>query len=143
MKETPAADADYVAGPEAAMKDNTLSTKAPIYETKLSVKTLNGATVTTGQTDVKVATPVFGKTTAYDNISVQFVDTKTGVRYGSSFAGFTTNVDPTDNSILVSASSDILVNSSSYAGSSGKSYKDLLKTLGVKVTAVALSLIHI
>ena len=137
LKETPAADADYVAGPEAAMKDNTLSTKAPIYETKLSVKTLNGATVTTGQTDVKVATPVFGKTTAYDNISVQFVDTKTGVRYGSSFAGFTTNVDPTDNSILVSASSDILVNSSSYAGSSGKSYKDLLKTLGVKVTAVA------
>ncbi len=137
LKETPAADADYVAGPEAAMKDNTLSTKAPIYETKLSVKTLNGATVTTGQTDVKVATPVFGKTTAYDNISVQFVDTKTGVRYGSSFEGFTTNVDPTDNSILVSASSDILVNSSSYAGSSGKSYKDLLKTLGVKVTAVA------
>lgn len=137
LKETPAADADYVAGPEAAMKDNTLSTKAPIYETKLSVKTLNGATVTTGQTDVKVATPVFGKTTAYDNISVQFVDTKTGVRYSSSFAGFTTNVDPTDNSILVSASSDILVNSSSYAGSSGKSYKDLLKTLGVKVTAVA------
>ena len=137
LKETPAADADYVAGPEAAMKDNTLSTKAPVYETKLSVKTVNGATVTTGQTGVKVATPVFGKTTAYDNISVQFVDTKTGVLYGRSFDGFTTNVDPTDNSILVSASSDILVNSSSYAGSSGKSYKDLLKTLGVKVTAVA------
>ena len=137
LKETPAADADYVAGPEAAMKDNTLSTKAPVYETKLSVKTLNGATVTTGQTDVKVATPVFGKTTAYDNISVQFVDTKTGVLYGRSFVGFTTAVDPADNSVLVSASRDILVNSSSYAGSSGKSYKDLLKTLGVKVTAVA------
>lgn len=137
LTEGTVADADYVAGPEAAMKDNTLSTKAPVYETKLSVKTLNGATVTTGQTDVKVATPVFGKTTAYDNISVQFVDTKTGVRYGSSFAGFTASVDPTDNSILVSAASSILVNSSSYAGSSGKSYKDLLKTLGVKVTAVA------
>ena len=137
LKETPAADADYVAGPEAAMKDNTLSTKAPVYETKLSVKTVNGATVTTGQTGVKVATPVFGKTTAYDNISVQFVDTKTGVLYGRSFAGFTTAVDPADNSVLVSASRDILVNDSSYAGSSGKSYKDLLKTLGVKVTAVA------
>ena len=137
LKKTPAADADYVAGPEAAMKDNTLSTKAPVYETKLSVKTVNGATVTTGQTDVKVATPVFGKTTAYDNIRVQFVDTKTGVSYGNSFAGFTTNVDSADNSVLVSASKSIRVNGSSNAGSSGKSYKDLLKTLGVKVTAVA------
>lgn len=128
LKETPAADADYVAGPEAVMRDNTLSTKAPIYETKLTVKSVNGATVFTGQTDAKVATPVFGKTTAYDNISVQFVDTKTGVRYGSSYAGFSTRVD-TDNSILVSASESIRVNNSTY--------KNMLKTFGVKVTAVA------
>lgn len=128
LKETPAAEADYVAGPEAVMKDNTLSTKAPIYETKLTVKSVNGATVFTGQTDAKVATPVFGKTTAYDNISVQFVDTKTGVRYGSSYRGFTTRVD-TDNSILVSAADYIKVNNSTY--------KDMLKTFGVKVTAVA------
>ena len=128
LKETPAADADYVAGPEAVMKDNTLSTKAPIYETKLTVKSVNGATVFTGQTDAKVAIPVFGKTTAYDNISVQFVDTKTGVRYGNSYAGFSTRVD-TDNSILVSADASVRVNSSYY--------KNMLKTFGVKVTAVA------
>ncbi|MDE5940411.1 MAG: hypothetical protein K2H37_15200 [Lachnospiraceae bacterium] len=128
LKETPAADADYVAGPEAVMKDNTLSTKAPIYETKLTVKSVNGATVFTGQTDAKVAIPVFGKTTAYDNISVQFVDTKTGVRYGSSYAGFSTRVD-TDNSILVSADASVRVNRSDY--------KNMLKTFGVKVTAVA------
>lgn len=127
------ADTDYVAGPEAAMKDNTLSTKAPVYETKLSVKNLNGATVITGQENVKVAIPVFSKTTSYDNIDVEFVDSKSGVSYGSSFDtnddgddDFIVSVDD-DNSILVSISKDVRVN--------GSSYKTMLKTFGVKVTA--------
>lgn len=118
------ADTDYVAGPAAA-KDTALSTKKPVYETKLSVKNVNGATVTTGQSNVKVATPVFGKNTSYDSITVQFVDTKTGVLKGDSYIGFTTRVD-TDNSILVSADESVRVNGSN---------KNAIKTLGVKVTA--------
>lgn len=122
------ADADYVAGPEAAMRDNALNTKAPVYETKLTVKNVNGATVFTGQSDVKVATPVFGKNTAYDSIDVEFVDTKTGVRYGNELDGtFDTYVAP-DNSIMVSVDSRVRVNGE---------YKNMLKTLGVKVTATA------
>lgn len=124
------ADTDYVAGPAA--NDCALQTKPPVYETKLTVKNVNGATVITGQSNVKVATPVFGKTTGYDEIDVEFVDSKSGVSYGQSFGGddndaFTTTVG-TDNSILVSIDSSVRVNDSEY--------KTLLKTLGVKVTAV-------
>lgn len=124
------ADTDYVAGPAA--NDCALQTKPPVYETKLTVKNVNGATVITGQSNVKVATPVFGKTTGYDEIDVEFVDSKSGVSYGQSFGGddddaFTTTVG-TDNSILVSNDSSVRVNDSEY--------KTLLKTLGVKVTAV-------
>lgn len=124
------ADTDYVAGPAA--NDCALQTKPPVYETKLTVKNVNGATVITGQSNVKVATPVFGKTTGYDEIDVEFVDSKSGVSYGQSFGGygddaFTTTVGA-DNSILVSIDSSVRVNDSEY--------KTLLKTLGVKVTAV-------
>lgn len=124
------ADTDYVAGPAA--NDCALQTKPPVYETKLTVKNVNGATVITGQSNVKVATPVFGKTTGYDEIDVEFVDSKSGVSYGQSFGGydddaFTTTVGA-DNSILVSIDSSVRVNDSAY--------KTLLKTLGVKVTAV-------
>ena len=135
LKKEPAADADYVAGPEAAMKDSTLTTKAPVYETKLSVKAVNGGAVFTGQKDATVANPVFGKTTAYDTINVQFVNAKTGVLYGSEGsdendkANWNNNFKAwvgTDNSIHVG-----ITNGSTNA--KGSTYKDL----GVKVTAIA------
>lgn len=129
----PAADTDYVSGPAANIKDKdkALVTKAPLYETKLTVKAVNGAAVFTGQGDVKVATPVFGKDTGYDSLSVQFVDTKTGVLQGSLGTGSTNKavygqfrawVDPTDNSIYVSSTN-------------GSTKASNYKTLGVKVTA--------
>ncbi len=135
LKEAPAAEADYVAGPEAAMKDSTLTTKAPVYETKLSVKAVNGGAVFTGQEDAVVANPAFGQTTAYDTISVQFVNAKTGVLYGSLGSDVNNKASwnndfkawvGEDNSIHVG-----ITNGRINAKSS--SYKDL----GVKVTAVA------
>ncbi len=133
---SPAKDDDYVVSRHAAAikdKDKVLTTKKPLYETKLSVKAVNGAAVFTGQEKVKVATPVFGKETGYDELTVQFVDTKTGVLNGtagtdendkaaSKTGGFEAWVDPQDNSIYVSATQGY-VTAASY------------KTLGVKVTA--------
>ena len=131
---------DYVAGPEADMKDNVLSTSAPVYETKLSVKSINGATVFTGQEDVKVATPVFGKTTGYNEVvSVQFVDTKTGVLKGETLYDGDWNeigsawVDD-DNSIHVGIKA--YTNDDSEYGSPVIA-KEVGTNLGVKVTAVA------
>lgn len=127
---------DYVASKHTAIikdKDKVLETKKPLYETKLSVKTMNGAAVFTGQENVKVATPVFGKETGYDELTVQFVDTKTGVLKGSKGTtanapaesdegGFQAWVDPQDNSVYVSATE-------------GSTTAADYKTLGVKVTA--------
>lgn len=134
-KETVTENTDYVASKHSATikdKDKVLTTKKPLYETKLSVKTVNGAALFTGQPNVKVATPVFGKETGYDELSVQFVDTKTGVLNGEPGTDsnnpaidadyhFAAWVDPQDNSIYVDATN-------AYGASS-------YKTLGLKVTA--------
>ncbi len=133
---SPATDNDYVVSKHTAAikdKDKVLTTKKPLYETKLSVKAVNGAAVFTGQEGVKVATPVFGTNTGYDELTVQFVDTKTGVLNGtagtdvndkaaSDEGGFEAWVDPQDNAIYVSATE-------------GSTTAANYKTLGVKVTA--------
>ncbi len=133
---SPAKDDDYVVSRHAAAikdKDKVLTTKKPLYETKLSVKAVNGAAVFTGQEGVKVATPVFGTNTGYDELTVQFVDTKTGVLNGTAGTdeknkaaskedGFEAWVDPQDNAIYVSATE-------------GPATAADYKTLGVKVTA--------
>ncbi len=133
------ADTDYVAGPEAAMKDNTLSTKAPVYETKLSVKNVNGAAVFTGQGDAKVATPVFGKTTGYDEVSVQFVDTKTGV-LKSERGRYTTLYDDNWGEVgyaWVDADNSIHVGINARTEYGPVIAKEVGTNLGVKVTAMA------
>ena len=133
---SPEKNDDYVVSKHTAAikdKDKVLTTKKPLYETKLSVKAVNGAAVFTGQEGVKVATPVFGTNTGYDELTVQFVDTKTGVLNGtagtdvnhmavSNGGGFKAWVDPQDNAIYVSATE-------------GSTTAANYKTLGVKVTA--------
>ncbi len=131
-RETTVADADYVAG--SLNGKVTLSTIDPIYETRLSVKTVNGATVFTGQQNVVVATPKFTAGTSYDSLTVEFVDTKTGEPYfdseytgpktSYSYHDFTASVDSDTNNIIVSSDS---------RSTEAAAYK----TLGVKVIASA------
>lgn len=136
---------DCVAGPENVTATAVLATKMPVYETKLSVKAVNGATVFTGQWDATVATPSFTKETSYDSIYVEFVDSKTGALLGTSgedggdaeivyryvdgnpqkIAAWVAG----DNSIHVSMDAGIYVNEN-------KSATEYFKNLGVKVIAV-------
>ncbi len=130
------ADTDYVAGAEKDVTEG-LATRAPIYETKLAMKTVNGAKVFTGQQNVTVATPNFSKDTTCDDITVQFVDTKTGKLYGS-VGNKKGNAEykNTNNNVIFSAgvnTDNSVWVSSAYASTYAKSYKDL----GVKVTAHA------
>lgn len=123
-----------ITGPEAVMKDNTLATKIPVYETKLGVKLIKGAAVFTGQSDVKVATPVFTKMTSFDTLTVQFVNTKTGALLG------TEGTDENDPAVTddlafeayVGADGAIYVTSTD-GYTDAKDYKT--NPIGVKVTA--------
>ena len=72
----------------------TMSTKVPSYETKLGIKMVT-KTVYTGQQNVVVATPVFSKTTSYQEISCVTKD-----------EGIEVNVDE-NNQILVSVASEV------------------------------------
>lgn len=136
--------ADCAAGPDTLTATAALATKLPVYETKLAVKAVNGATVFTGQNDAKVATPTFTKDTSYDAVYVQLVNSKTGIALSeeSDSAGKANKVtdtegyratsawvDENDNSIHVSVDGNTYINQ-------GKYTTDYYKNLGVKVIAV-------
>ncbi len=134
--------ADCAAGPDTLTATAALATKLPVYETKLAVKAVNGATVFTGQNDAKVATPTFTKDTSYDAVYVQLVNSKTGIALSEESAaagkankvtdtGGSTSawVDGNDNSIHVSVDGSTYINADKYT-------TDYYKNLGVKVIAV-------
>lgn len=136
--------ADCAAGPDTLTATAALATKLPVYETKLAVKAVNGATVFTGQNDAKVATPTFTKDTSYDAVYVQLVNSKTGIAFSEESAGAgkankvtdtegyratSAWVDENDNSIHVSVGGSTYINESKYT-------TDYYKNLGVKVIAV-------
>lgn len=134
--------ADCAAGPDTLTATAALATKLPVYETKLAVKAVNGATVFTGQNDAKVATPTFTKDTSYDAVYVQLVNSKTGIALSEESTGAgkpnkvtdkkgntSAWVDGNDNSIHVSVDRNTFINVN-------KATTDYYKNLGVKVIAV-------
>lgn len=136
--------ADCAAGPDTLTATAALATKLPVYETKLAVKAVNGATVFTGQNDAKVATPTFTKDTSYDAVYVQLVNSKTGIALSEEsvsagkankvtdtegYRATSAWVDENDNSIHVSVDGNTYINQ-------GKYTTDYYKNLGVKVIAV-------
>ena len=121
---------DYVAGDK---KELSLTTLMPLYETKLGVKKLNGASVLTGQR-IDVAAPSFTKGVSYTNVSATFVNAKTGKEFGNTYSttsggvAFETGVNR-DGTVWVAASDWVDVNT--------WKNNDFFKNMGVKITADA------
>ncbi len=138
-------DTAYAKGATASA---SLSTRRPVFETKLSVKKVNNATVFSGQTAV-VAIPTFSKDTSYNEAYTEFVNTKTGKLLGNPWKAsngtdlFDTWVEGGNVYVYVNESvrvSDWTKRSHTVyddSAISSKIYEDDFKNLGVKIVAPA------